>query len=156
MGARKKSRIWWVVYVICYLAYVPWVAYLSLNDFDMVHSQYRRIGERLQPVRIAEIALQELVDQCRKEAKRSGRTRSTGDKAVAAAEGACLSWPADVLVERQKVVAGRLDAERSRAVRKLVLFYVSFVGFFLTLPAVILYLLMSLFVWVVRNIKGLE
>ncbi|MDH3328022.1 MAG: hypothetical protein OEM01_02190 [Desulfobulbaceae bacterium] len=153
MRPLNKSHIWKICYAVCTLVYMAWVVYLSLNNFGMVHRQYRLAGERLQPARIEEIALQELVDRCRRESKRIDRLRSAGEKNSAAAEDNCLSWTTTVLEERQKAVEERLVEEKSRVGRKLVLFYVSFGLVFLILPPAFLYLLLSFFIWIYRSIK---
>lgn len=147
---HKKSVNWRVGYTVCCLVYVVWVVYLSFNNFDMVHREYRRAEKRLQPLQIEEIALQELVGQCRKKLKRAGRFREVG------AEDLCRSWPAAVLAERQKAVEERLVKEKSRIHRKLVIFYISFGLVFLFLPIVFMYLLVSFFIWLYRNIKIVE
>ena len=153
MGSLKKSRTLRLGFAVCCLAYVAWVVYLGLKKFDMVHSDYRRAGERLQPERIREIALQELVDQCRRESKRSDRLRSAADESFTAAEDPCLSWPENVLEERQKTVAKRLLGEKNRSGLKLVLFYVFFVVVFLVLPLGMMYGLLSFLIWLRRNLQ---
>lgn len=153
MRSLKKSRIWRISYAVCCLIYVVWVVQLSLNNFDMVHSDYRRNEKSLQPAQIKEIALQELVSQCRKELKRSGRHQSDGDKSSVATDDTCLSWPAAVLEQRQNAVERRLAEEQSRGIGKLVVFYVFFGIIFLILPPVLLYLLLSLFIWIFKTIK---
>jgi len=153
MRPLKKSRTLRAGFAVCCLVYVVWVVYLGLNNFGMVHSDYRRAGERLQPERIREIAFQELVDQCRRESKRLGRPRSAEVESVTGAEDPCLSWPENVLEERQKTVAKRLLDEKSRSGRKLVLFYVFFGIVFLILPVVSIYLLLSFFIWLWRNLQ---
>jgi hypothetical protein len=154
MRAPSKSLLWRLGYGVCCLFYVAWVVHLSPNNFDMVHGEYRRIEARLQPERIEELALKELVDKCRKEAGRSNRHQHTSGDQVAA--DPCLSWPVAALEKRQKVVAERLVDERRGAVRKLLVFYLGFGIIFLILPPVILYLLLSLFIWFYRSIAGVK
>ena len=152
MRARSKSLLWRIGYGVCCLLYVAWVVHLSPTNFDMVHGEYRRVAARLQPERIEELALKELVEKCRKESGRSNRNRHTSVDQAAA--DPCLSWPVAALEKRQKVVAERLVDERRGAVRKLVLFYLGFGIFFLILPPVILYLLLSFFIWLYRSIQS--
>lgn len=130
-----------------------WVVYLSLFNFALVHRDYRRADKLLQPARIKEVARQELVDQCRRELKRFNRLRATPNIVSATAEDTCLSMQADVFEERQKAVTERLEHERSRMVRKLVLFYIYFGIIFLILPPVILYLLLSALIRLFKSIK---
>lgn len=140
-----KSLNWRIGYAVFCLAFVVWVVYLSLNNFEMVHSDYRWAGEQLQPAKVKEIAIQELIKQCRKESKRMVRpSATTGDT--------CLSWPTIVLEERQKAVEKRLVGEQGQAKTKLVLFYIFFGVIFIILPLVIVYLLLSFFIWIYRNI----
>jgi len=155
MKALRKILSRRICFAVCSLVYVPWLVLLSLNNFDMVHSQYRRAGERLRPAHIAAVALRELTDQCRQEARHGQRLPPVGEKGAAAADP-CQSLPAAVVEARQKVVQARLAHERSLAGRKLVLFYVSFGVFFLLLPLVFLYLLLFFSSWVFRNIKVIK
>ena len=157
MGSLEKSMNWRIIYVVCCLVYMGWVVYLSLNNFGMVHKQYRLAQERLQPVRIEEIALQDLVDKCRKKLKRSGRLQQgDGDSTSVSSEDPCLSFPAAVLAKREKTVKERLVEEKSRVSRKLVWFYITFGVVFLILPMAFVYLLVSFFIWLYRNIKFVE
>jgi len=149
MGFREKSLLWRGCYIVCCLAYLPWVVYLSLNDFDMVHSQYHRTKKRVQPAQIEQIARQELVDQCRKALRGKNRQPIAGDDS-------CLSLPTVALEARQKVVTERLTAEQRRAGRKIVVFYLTFLGVFLILPVFLLYQLFTLLSWTIKTIRGIE
>ncbi|HIJ78253.1 MAG: hypothetical protein OEY01_02970 [Desulfobulbaceae bacterium] len=151
MTARNKMMNWRLGYGVGCLVYLVWVVQLSFNNFGMVHHDYRSAEARLQPQRIEAMALAELVGQCRKEAGRGGRHRPATAQVVA---DPCRDWPAPVIAARQKAVAERLAGELSLAVRKLVLFYVSFGVIFLILPPVILYLLLSFFIWLYQGVKG--
>lgn len=141
---------WRIGYAMFCLLYVISVVYLGLNNFDMVHREYRRAEKRLQPVQVKEIALQELVDQCRKKLKRAGRSPAVGT------EESCRSWPSAVLAARQEKVTEQLIDEKSRVGRKLVTFYISFVLVFLFMPLAFVYLLVSFLIWLFRNIKIVE
>ena len=153
MSSRQKKLPWRVVYAVCCLLYVAWMVHLSFNNFAMVHRDYRRAGERLQPVQVAKIALRELVDQCHQDTLPGDQLRWATVKGAVADEDACLHWPTTVLVQRQEVVTERLLAQRDLAGRKLVLFYGSFGTVFLILPPVLLYLLLSSIAWIFRNLK---
>ena len=147
---------WRIVYAVCCLVYVGWVVYLSLNNFGMVHKQYRQARENLQPTRIEEIATKELVDKCRKKLKRSDRHPSVYDMTSGVAEDPCLSMPAAVLEERKKTVEEHLVEDKSRVRRKLVWFYITFGVVFLILPVTFVYMLVSFCIWLFRNIKLVE
>lgn len=153
MSSLGNKFNWRIGYAFCCVIYVVWVVYLSLNNFDMVHGDFKRGGARLQPEKIRNIALKELGDQCRKELKRSGRLQSGGDQDSDMAEDLCSSWPADVLEERQKAVEARLVNDKHTGGRKLLVFYLFFGVFVLVLPPVILYWLISLLVWIFRSVK---
>jgi hypothetical protein len=144
---------WRVGYAVCSLIYMVWVVYLSLNNFDLVHRQYRSAQKQLQPKQIEKIALKELVDRCRKESKRIDIPRTKDGAAIAVTDDPCLSWPESVLTERENAVKERLVAEKSRVVRKLAIFYVSFGLIFLILPPVFLYMLLSFAIWIYKSIK---
>ena len=144
--SRLKRHRWRIVYGVGCLLYMAWVVHLSFNNFDMVHSDYRRAGARLQPARIEAIALGELVDDCRAGIRRSGRSDVKVDEA-------CRSFPEADLAVRRQAVGERLVAERSLAGRKLVLFYITFGLVFLILPPVIFYLLILLFFWLLRMVR---
>lgn len=135
-----------MVYTVCAVTYVAWVAFLSLNNIDMVNSRYSRAKQRLEPKQIEKIALQELIDQCRQENK-----RSTKEGELTEDEDPCLSWSPDAVLEQQKVVKIQLLDEKKKSGRKLVLFYVTFIVFFLPLPLVTTYYLLAFIMWMVKG-----
>ena len=51
------------------------------------------------------------------------------------------------------MVKERLTQERNLAVRKLVLFYLSFGSFFLVVPPALFYIFLSFVSWLLRNIR---
>ena len=139
MGAPNKKLAWRVIYVICSLVYMAWVVYLSQFNFGLVHRDYRRADNKLQPETIEAVALQELFDRCIKELGRE--------------ESACQSWPAEVVADQQKIVLEMFENERSRMVRKLVLFYIYFGVIFLILPPLILYMTITILIRIYKSIK---
>ena len=157
MSSLNKSRNWQIGFVVFCLVYTIWVVYLSFDNFDKVHREYRSVNMRLRPARIVDIAFQELVDQCRKdshkELKRIDRYRKGSNRSSTAAEDSCLSWPKAILEERQKVVTEKLVIEKGRFKRKIIVFYISFSFFFLILPMGLLYLLLSVLIWVFKGMK---
>lgn len=153
MSSSNNTFDWRIGYVVFSLVFVVWVVYLGLDNFDKVHGEYRIAQARLQPSQVKDIALQELIDQCRKKLKRSGPTQVAGDKASGMADGDCLSFPEAVLLERQKTVTSHLVSEEKRFKRKLIVFYISFGVFFIVLPLYVLYLLLSFFIWLFRGLK---
>lgn len=152
MRPLKTSLSLWIGFGVCCLAYAVWVIYLGLNNFDMVHGGYRQAAQRLQPERVREIALHELIDRCRREAKLSDRPGPDAGESLTASEP-CLSWPADVLEERRKTVEKRLIDEKNRSARKLVLFYLLFGVVFLFLPPALMFLLLFFLIWLWRNLR---
>lgn len=148
MWQQLNRHRWRIVYGIGCLLYMAWVVHLSFNNFDMVHSDYRRAGERMRPARIEAAALRELTDNCRAALVRSGLHLSAAD-----IDAACRSFPEADLAARRMAVGKRLASERRLAGRKMVLFYLSFGLFFLVLPPVILYFLLSLFAWLLKMLK---
>jgi len=148
--------MWRTGYAICSLIYMVWVGYLSLNNFDMVHREYRRVAKNMQPARVREIARQELVDQCRKDSITAAFSETSGPPPGTITEDPCLSWPEAVVAEREKIVNTRLVKEQLRVRQKLVWFYITFGFFFMILPPVFLYMVLSLFIWLVRNTKFVE
>ena len=153
MRVPRQGRFWWIAYALCCLVYMVWMVRLGQHDLGMVHSQYQQAGARLQPEHIRKKALQELVDQCRQDARVRGGPGSTGNAAIATAEDPCRSWPPAVLERQQHSVQERLAREKSRAQRKLVLFYGAFVIVFLLLPPLILFLPLSAVIWVIKRIR---
>lgn len=148
-----RSLNWRIGYVACSLIYMAVMIYLAGNNFGMVHREYRRAAQQLQHERIAEIALRELVDQCRKELHSSAGSPAAKNSSAAAGEDPCLSRPAPVLEERQKTVKERLEKKRRGIVGKLILFYLAFGIFFLVLPPVTIYLVLSVFIWIFQSIE---
>jgi hypothetical protein len=149
---RPEHRVLWLGYGVACLVYGVWIVYLGLNNFGMVHDGYRHAGAQLRPERIRKAALRELVEECREAAAASGRSWPDGEF-YAGADDPCLSWPAAVLEERQKIVKKRLLGEQGCAWRKLMLFYLFFGIVFLVLPMVTLYLVLAFFLWLRRNLR---
>lgn len=148
MSSENKGMTWRLGYAAFCLVYAAWVVYLGLDNFDKVHGEYRQARENLLPAQTEKIVLQELAGQCRREAKRNVRSRAAGDS-----EGPCLTFPETVLAERRKDVTTHLLAEEKRFRRKLAVFYGTFGVFFVVLPLVCLYLLLSFLIWVFKDLK---
>lgn len=155
-SGNKKGLNWRFGYGVFCLAYAAWVIYLGLDNFDKVHGEYQWAREHLQPPQIEEIALHELADQCRRAAKRSGRSRAAGDPVRRMAEDDCRSFPDSVLAERKSEVKEQLLAEKKLFQRKIVLFYATFGAFFIALPLGFLYLLLSFLIWLFRDLKFIK
>ena len=148
-----KGHAWRYGYALFCLAYAAWVVYLGLDNFHKVHGEYSRAREHQQPAQVERIALQELIAECRREAGRSGRSRTADDTAATGSEDACRSFPADVLRDRTKVVAENLRADERLFLRKLVTFFITFAIFFVALPLGFLYLLLAFLIWLFRDLK---
>lgn len=146
MESMKRGGLWRGGYALCCLVYATWMVFLSLDNFGMVHDDYRRAGESLRPPMVKEIALRELADQCRRETSQrpSGRGPSTTDQT-------CLSPAPEVLAARQRAVAERLVAEKRGALSKLLLCYAVFGVVFLFLPPLFLYLLLAFLIWLFKS-----
>ncbi|MHB8809412.1 MAG: hypothetical protein ACYC9M_05300 [Desulfobulbaceae bacterium] len=153
MRSGDKGSNWRLGYGVFCLVYTIWVVYLGLDNFDKVHGEYRRVLEDLRPVQVENIARQELVGECRREARRSGRTRAAGSAVANASEELCRTFPETVLEKREKDVVANLLAEKKRFRRKLVVFYGTFGVFFVALPLSCLYLLLSFLIWIFRDLK---
>lgn len=153
MRSADKGLAWRYGYALFSLLFAGWVVYLGQDNFAKVHGEYRRTREHQQPARIEKIALQELVDQCRRAAKRESRSRSAGDPDPAVAEDPCRSFPEAVLEERKKDVAANLRAEEKLFLRKLVVFSLTFAIFFVVLPLGFLYLLLAFLIWLFKDMK---
>lgn len=153
MGTEEKGFDWRIGYAFFCLVYASCVVYLGLDNFDKVHGEYRQAVRRLQPSQIEQIARQELVDQCRKKLKRRGHSRKDVKNALGVSSGPCLSIPEAILQEREKTVSEHSKVEQKKFLRKLIVFYITFGIFFLALPLYLLYLLLSLLIWVFKDIK---
>ena len=151
MESVKRGINWRIGFAAFAVIYVAWVSYLSLDNFDMVHTAYRDARARLEPARVEEIARRELVDRCRRQHKQQGP-----DETISADEASCRSFPATVVEQQRDRVAKRLGVEKNRFKRKVVVFYVSFVLVFLALPLVFIYGLISFILWILRNIKIIQ
>ena len=152
MGLTKNKLNWRIGYGVFCLIYAACIVYLGLDNFDKVHGEYRQATYRLQPAQIQKISLQELANECRAKLKRRGR-RITSNSTTGAVKDTCFSFPESILMERQRIVTKQLQVEKKRFKRKLIVFYLSFSVFFLALPLYLLYLLVSLFIWIFRDIK---
>lgn len=152
MKPQKQHWSMWIGYAVVCLAYAVWIVFLGLNNFDMVHDGYRQAGERLQPERIREAALRELVAECRREGKIADRPRHD-EAGFNSSADLCTAFSETVIEERRQVLHKRLHAEWGRAWRKLMLFYLFFGIVFLVLPMFMLYLLLSFLLWLRRNLR---
>jgi hypothetical protein len=157
MSFFNKTPSWRIGFAVFCLVYTVWVVYLSFDNFDKVHSEYRSVSMRLKPSRINDTALQELVDKCRKdsrrELKRIDRYRKSSSEYSTESDDPCLSWPKSILEERQQKITEKLVIQKGKFKRKIIVFYISFSFFFLILPMVFLYLLLSFLIWVFRGLK---
>lgn len=148
MTKSLLERVTWRrIYAVCALVYLVWVGFLSQGEIDMVNTRYSRAKERLEPVRIEKIALQELVEECRLEQEQSGMTAG----AAAVEPDPCLSRSSAVVKEQVAKVQARLLDEKKKAGRKLILFYVTYAVFFLVLPVVVTYYLLAFIIWMARG-----
>ncbi|MCL7487889.1 MAG: hypothetical protein M8357_06925 [Desulfobulbaceae bacterium] len=153
MSSVGSNLNWRIAYAVFCVIYAAGMVYLGLDNFDKVHSEYRWARERVKPAMVSKIALQELESQCRRKLQRGDGYRTSGDTTSEMSEDACRSFPAVVREEREKAVQSRLLAEKERFLRKLVVFYASFGIFFLVIPLVLLYLLLSFFIWIFKDLK---
>jgi len=128
----KKSRLCNLIYAVFCLVYAVWMIHLSSYEFARIHGQYRSAVNNLEPDRIKALALEELTDECRRQQGRSSDWQGAP----------CSEWsPAQVEVKGKKIEE-RLVQVKKRYGIKLVLFYISFVVFFLLAPLILLYLLL--------------
>ncbi len=139
----KKFREWRLIYAVCCLVYWGWMINVGTNEFARINGQYRLIVEQLDGERIRTKALEELKTDCNKEFT----LRADRD------EDACLAWPPSVVKARVKAVEQRRIRAKERGTIKLVLFYTSFVFFFLLFPPLLIYLLIVGIIRLFLNIK---
>jgi hypothetical protein len=139
----KKPRTWQIIYAVCCLVYMGWVIDVGTSEFDRINSQYRRLGDRLDPGRLRDEALEELSAECRRESR-----RHTGQK-----EDACLSWPSHVVEAKAKEIEKIRTRDKERGTIKLVMFYAGFVVIFLLGPPILIYLLLIGIITLYKNIK---
>ncbi len=139
----NKIRIWKIIYAVCCLIYVSWTINVGTNEFDRINSQYRTILKQFDQNRISTRALEELVDECRKESIIR----------LAQEEDTCLSWPPAIVKAKEREIEKRLLSVRDRGKIKLVLFYAGFVLIFLLAPPVLIYLLIVGIITLKKNIK---
>ncbi|GAB4335559.1 MAG: hypothetical protein Kow0089_05330 [Desulfobulbaceae bacterium] len=151
MGDNRKGFGWRTGFALFCLLYTACAVYLGLDNFDKVQGEYSRAAEKLRPDRIEEIARMELAAECRAKLKRSGRIRPVD--IAAEAERLCASFPAADLEARRKTVAARLETDRKRFFRKILVFAISFSVFFLAIPLGLLYLLLALLAWIFKDMK---
>lgn len=158
MNGTSGGSIWRKVFWGCTLVYAVWVIWLGMNDFRRVHREYQRAEKRTAASWVRETALQELREECRRRLEHAGG-RAAGDGAREEArpgkgdgEEECRTWPAQVVVERERAVASRQEELKERAGNKLLLFSLSFVLVFLVLPPAFVYLTASFVVRMWRSL----
>ena len=150
MNPSDKSFDWRIGYAIFCLLYAGTLIYLGQSNFDKVYSEYRQSIYRLQPSQIERIAFEELASDCRAKLKRRN-PRTT--KPIPGAEEQCQSFSKTVIKNRQEKVTKRLQIEKKRLQRKLIVFSVSFSLFFVALPLYLLYLSLKFLIWLFKDIK---
>jgi len=153
MRPVHKGLNWRIVFGVCSLIYMIVMVYLSGSNFGMVHREYRQAVRQLQPFEVEKTARLELADECRKKEKKGGHSLQTDERKTAKAGVPCLSPPAVDLEKRQKIVRDWLEKKKSGIIQKMVLFYITFAIFFLVLPPVIIYLVLSVFIWIFKSIE---
>ena len=150
MNQTAENFDWRIIYAIFCLLYAGTLIYLGQGNFAKVYSEYTQSVYRLQPKQIEKITFEELARDCRTTLKRK-HPRSTKPRPSAGEK--CQSFPEDVLKSQQKKVTQRLQIQKKRFQRKLIVFYLSFALFFVALPLYLLYLLLTFLVWVFKDIK---
>jgi hypothetical protein len=147
-----KSPDWRIIFLACTLIYMAVVTWLSLGNFGMVHREYRQAARQLRPERVEQAAIRELAAECR---RGSGARLSPGEagRGLLTADDPCLSPPAGDVEKRSQAVRERLEEKKSGIFAKLVLFYITFVVFFLLLPPLIIYLVLTVFIWIFRSVQ---
>jgi len=157
MTSLHKYKGWRIGFIVFSLIYSAGVVYLALDNFDKVYGEYTWARDRQQPAQVSQIARQELVAQCRRKVQRElsykERYQKNKNRASSVAEDTCLSWPQATLEKQEIAVSDRLGRATKTLQRKLVVFFCSFVFFFLFLPLILLYVIITFLVWLFRGVK---
>lgn len=151
MNSRENKFDWRIIYAVFCLIYTGCLVYLGLGNFHKVYGEYRQASYRLQPLQIKQIAFEELAAECRAKLKR--RAPKPEYLSSAKDENNCQQFSAATLNEYQKVVGQRLQIEKKRIQRKLIVFYLSFALFFVFLPLYLLYLFLKFMIWLFKGVK---
>ena len=151
MDPEEKTFDWRIAYTIFCLIYTACLVYLGLGNINKVYGEYRQAVYRLQPAQIKKIAFEELAQDCRAKLKR--RTSRTSDLNSNAGFEDCHTFPQDILTEHQTKVTKRLQIEKRRYQRKLVIFYTSFGLFFVALPLYLLFVFLKFLIWLFKDVK---
>jgi len=139
---KKIFRHWKIIYAVCSFIYMGWVIHAGGNEFDRINSQYRRLVKQLEPGHVKAAALEELAEECRREATNR----------INLQEDACSEWQPRVIEAKVQKVEERQQRARERGLVKLGLFYMGFVTIFLLAPVILLYLLISGVILLYKNI----
>lgn len=123
-------RHWKGIYLVCSLVYVGWTIHVGDSEFKKINRQYRSLVNQLEPERVKTVALKELADEHR---------RGVGEQSTPQDGIRYKPTSEEVEVKIQKVDK-RLAEARKRGFIKMVLFYTSFMVFFLILPPLVIYL----------------
>ena len=151
MAPEKKTFDWRIAYGVFCLIYATCLVYLALGNINKVYGEYRQAVHRLQPQQIKNITFDELAQDCRAKLKR--RTSRTKDSTSIADLENCQTFPQDILKNHQIKVTHRLQIEKKRYQRKLIVFYFSFGLFFVALPLYMLFLFLKFFIWLFKDVK---
>jgi len=140
---KKIFRHWKIIYTICSLVYMGWVIHVGGNEFDRINSQYRTIVKQLEAGRIRAAALEELVAECRRQAK----------ERIALKDEGCYSWSDLAVAAKGKEIEERLLRAKQRGLIKVVLFYAGFAVIFLLGPVIFIYLLLVGAIRIYKSVK---
>ena len=140
---KKIFRHWKIIYTVCSIVFMGWVIHVGDNEFDRINSQYRTIVKQLETGRIRNTALEELTEECRREARRR----------IEFEEDDCYSWPDQAVAEKEKEIKERLLRAKQRGIIKVVLFYAFFVVIFLLAPTILIYLLIVGVIKIYKSVK---
>lgn len=140
---KKIFRHWKIIYLVCCLVFTGWMIHAGRNEFDRINGQYRRLKVQIEPVRIKEAAIEDLIADCQKILQQHSGYQ----------EGDCSDPnPLDVKA-RVNFIKEERNRARQRGLIKLTLFYVGFVIIFLLAPMILVYLLIVAVILLYKNVK---
>ena len=140
---KKVLLHWKSIYMVCCLVYLGWMIQVSQSEFNKINRQYRVLVNQLEQDRIRNVALDELAVECRSELWEQNTVK----------EDACSAWSPEVIEAKSNKVKERMEQARERGFLKVVLFYSSFVIFFLLIPPLFIFLFILGIIALCKNIK---
>jgi hypothetical protein len=140
---KKIFRHWKIIYLVCCLIFTGWMIHAGHNEFDRINGQYHRLRLLVEPARIKEAAIEDLIADCQKILQQHSGYH----------EDDCADPKPQDVKAKVNLIKEERNRARQRGLVKLVLFYVGFVTIFLLAPMILVYLFIAAILLLKKHIR---